>query len=206
MRQPSHSDPNNHCDHPIDFGQRHEWDYYLNPWWALRFLNGEAEVLTNELTKSLGRPYLLNDPQWVNRLEWPGPTTPGFGNRPQIMANISGGNGSIWTTIYLPWATISLRDIQAGWHPDALGHHLAGVPLDFHLEQLKKFARGLIVNKSKCDVSHPHLPKASVLKGIRDIAATFPQRDNTWNLFKSSGMDLWGFLRPSPVSDEEVVP
>lgn len=140
MKQPSHSDPDNRIDHPLTHNQSHAWDVYLNPWWALRFMNGPAEQLALAMTRELGKPTLLDDPSWVNRLVWwHGGNRVGW-----LMANLSGGNGSIWFDFQMPWSRFSFKDLQAGWHPEALGHSLNDLPLEWHLEQLRKFVGGTL--------------------------------------------------------------
>ena len=107
MKQPSHTDPDNLVDHPLDYHARHAWDVYLNPNWALRFLSGDTEKLADELTEKLGRPKL----KWNgshNILQW------GSWNRaPTLSANLSGGNGKIWFHFSLPWASFTIPDLQA---------------------------------------------------------------------------------------------
>ena len=135
MRHPSHNDPSNHVDHPLDFSAKHAWDLYLNPWWGFRFLNGNVELITDSLTEILGWPQM----QWqgcFNELVWGNRETP-----PRFSVNLSGGNGSIWFHLDLPWARISTKDLQnrdVAYRSE--NENPGGVPLDVHLRNINNYA------------------------------------------------------------------
>lgn len=135
MRQPSHTDPTNHVDHPLDFHARHAWDLYLNPWWGLRFLNGNAERLAAYLTTTLGQPRM----QWqgcFNELVWGDRERP-----PRFNVSLSGGNGSLWFAFSLPWGSFCINDLQ---NNDVAflnkNYLLGGFDLQSHFQRLDKYA------------------------------------------------------------------
>lgn len=86
-------------DHPGDFNSKVGCDIYLNPWWGLRSAISQALIL--ELTKQLGEPDLWFQGLF-HELLW-GPRDLPRVWRPGFCCNLSGTNGHVWRSFWLPW-------------------------------------------------------------------------------------------------------
>jgi hypothetical protein len=88
-------------NNPADFSNQVGYDLYLNPWWALEFQPPRGKVFCGLMTEILGKPDL-----WFqgcfHELLW-GPRAYDRRWRPSLLANLSGTNGQIWFSLWLPW-------------------------------------------------------------------------------------------------------
>ena len=89
-------------DNPGVFSSMVDNDLYVNPWWALRKrIHPRAAAFVACMDQAMGPPDLWFQGLF-HELLW-GPRDLPRGWRPSFHANLSGHNGELWNTFWLPW-------------------------------------------------------------------------------------------------------
>jgi len=100
-------------DHVGDFNNKLGLDIYLNPWWGLK--TAFSKDIIYELNKNFGEPDLWFN-QMYHELLW-GSREIDRIKRPRFCVNLSGTNGIVWRTFYLPWNDpLIYNDVQDAYN------------------------------------------------------------------------------------------